>query len=38
VNSAEELARLVNDTSRRSAALLVKRGEDAHYVSLRLEK
>ncbi len=38
VNSADELARLVNDTTRKSAALLVKRGEDAHYVSLRLEK
>jgi serine protease Do len=38
VNTAEELARLVNDTSRKSAALLVKRGESAHYVSLRLEK
>jgi len=38
VNTPEELARLVNDTTRKSAALLVKRGEDAHYVSLRLEK
>jgi serine protease Do len=38
VNTPEELARLVNDTARKSAALLVKRGEDAHYVSLRLEK
>jgi serine protease Do len=38
VNTPDELARLVNDTTRKSAALLVKRGEDAHYVSLRLEK
>jgi serine protease Do len=38
VNTPDELARLVNDTARKSAALLVKRGEDAHYVSLRLEK
>ncbi|MDP2786908.1 MAG: DegQ family serine endoprotease [Pseudomonadota bacterium] len=38
VNTPEELARLVNDTARKSAALLVKRGEDAHYVSLRLER
>lgn len=38
VNSAEELARLLDDPSRKSAALLVKRGENAHYVSLRLDK
>jgi len=38
VNTPDELARLVNDPARKSAALLVKRGEDAHYVSLRLEK
>jgi serine protease Do len=38
VNTPEELARLVNDTSRKSAALLVKRGDEAHYVSLRLER
>jgi serine protease Do len=38
VNTPDELARLVNDTTRNSAAPLVKRGEDAHYVSLRLEK
>lgn len=38
VNTPEDLARLVNDTTRKSAALLIKRGENAHYVSLRLEK
>ncbi len=38
VNSSEEFDRLINDPSRKSAALLVKRGEDAHYVSVRLEK
>ena len=38
VNSAEELARLLDDPARKSAALLVKRGENAHYVSLRLDK
>jgi serine protease Do len=38
VNSVEELDRLVNDPARKSAALLVKRGEDAHYVSVRLDK
>jgi len=38
VNTPDELARLVDDTTRKSAALLVKRGENAHYVSLRLEK
>jgi serine protease Do len=37
VNSAEEFDRLINDPARKSAALLVKRGEDAHYVSVRLE-
>ena len=37
VNTPEELAALVNDPARKSAALLVKRGQDAHYVSLRLE-
>ncbi len=37
VNTPEELANLVNDPARKSAALLVKRGQDAHYVSLRLE-
>ncbi len=38
VNSAEELARLLDDTSRTRVALLIKRGENAHYVSLRLDK
>jgi serine protease Do len=38
VNNAEELNRLLNDPTRKSAALLVKRGENAHYVSLRLDK
>lgn len=36
VNNAEEFDRLINDPARKSAALLVKRGEDAHYVSVRL--
>lgn len=38
VNTAEELARLLDDPARKSAALLVKRGENAHYVSLRLDR
>jgi serine protease Do len=38
VNTPEEFDRLINDPARKSAALLVKRGEDAHYVSVRLEK
>jgi serine protease Do len=38
VNTPDELAQLLNDRTRTTAALLVKRGEDAHYVSLRLEK
>jgi serine protease Do len=38
VNSVEELAKLLDDPARKSVALLVKRGESAHYVSLRLEK
>ena len=38
VNTAEELARLLDDPARKSAALLVKRGDSAHYVSLRLER
>jgi serine protease Do len=38
VNSADELARLLNDPARKNAALLVKRGDNAHYVSLRLDK
>jgi len=36
VNSVEEFDRLINEPTRKSAALLVKRGEDAHYVSVRL--
>ena len=38
VNSAEELAKLLDDPSRKSIALLVKRGDNAHYISLRLDK
>jgi serine protease Do len=38
VNSSEEFDRLINDPSRKSAALLVKRGDDAHYVSVRLDR
>jgi serine protease Do len=38
VNTAEELAKLLDDPSRKSVALLIKRGENAHYVSLRLDK
>jgi serine protease Do len=38
VNTPEELSRLINDPARKSAALLVKRGDEAHYVSLRLER
>ncbi len=38
VNTSEELARLLNDPARKNAALLVKRGENAHYVSLRMDK
>jgi len=38
VNTPEEFELLINDTSRKSAALLIKRGENAHYVSLRLSK
>ena len=38
VNTAEALAKLLDDPARKSAALLVKRGENAHYVSLRLER
>ena len=37
VNSAGELARLLG-TDRKQVALLVKRGDGAHYVSLRLDK
>jgi serine protease Do len=38
VNSAEELYRILNDPQRKRAALLVKREDNAHYVSLRLDK
>jgi len=38
VNNVADLDRMINDTSRKSAALLVKRGEDAHYVSIRLDR
>ncbi len=38
VDSADDLAKLINDPARKSVALLVKRGENAHYVSLRLDK
>jgi len=38
VNSPEEFDRLINDPARKSAALLVKRGDSAHYVSVRLDK
>ena len=38
VNSAEELSRLLDDPARTRVALLIKRGENAHYVSLRLDK
>lgn len=38
VSSAEEFSRLLNDTQRKSAALLIKRQDDAHYVSLRLDR
>jgi serine protease Do len=38
VNSAEELSRLLSDPARKSVAVLVKRGETAHYVSLRLDR
>lgn len=38
VNGSEAFDRLINDPARKSAALLVKRGEDSHYVSVRLGK
>jgi len=38
VNNAEELSHLLNDPQRKRAALLVKREDNAHYVSLRLDK
>lgn len=38
VNTAAELARLLDDPARKNAALLVKRGDSAHYVALRLDR
>jgi serine protease Do len=38
VDTPDDLAKLLNEPGRKSAALLVKRGDSAHYVSLRLEK
>ncbi|HNA81356.1 MAG TPA: PDZ domain-containing protein, partial [Thiobacillaceae bacterium] len=38
VNTADDLAKLLDDPSRKSVALLIKRGDNAHYVSLRLDK
>ena len=38
VNSAEDLSRLLSDPQRKRAALLVKRQDNAYYVSIRLEK
>ena len=38
VNDAEELSRLLNDPKRKRAALLIKREDSTHYVSLRLDK
>jgi serine protease Do len=37
VNSAEQLAKLLGEGERKSVALLVKRGDTAHYKSLRLD-
>ena len=37
VASADELSNLLNDTQRRSVALLVKRGEGSLYIPLRLD-
>ena len=37
VNSADELARLLNDKDRKSIALLVKRGDGSLYIPLRLD-
>jgi serine protease Do len=37
VNSAEELARLLGDKDRKSAALLIKRGDSSLYIPLRLD-
>jgi serine protease Do len=38
VNSVDDLNRLLADPTRKSAALLVKRQDNAHYVSLRLDR
>ena len=38
VNSAGELTHQFKETSRKSAAVLVKRGDSTYYVSLRLDK
>ena len=38
VNSTEDLNRLLADPQRKSAAMLVKRQDNAHYVSIRLDK
>ncbi len=38
VNSVEDFNRLLSDPSRKRAALLVKREDNSHYVTLRLDK
>jgi len=38
VNDIEELSRLLSDPKRKRAALLIKREDNTHYVSLRLDK
>ena len=38
VNSTEDLNRLLADPQRKSAAMLGKRQDNAHYVSIRLDK
>ncbi len=38
VDSPEDLNRLIEDSARKSVALLIKRGDGAHYVSLRLDR
>ena len=37
VNSAAELSRLLNDTSRSAVALLITRGDGSLYLPLRLD-
>jgi serine protease Do len=37
VSTAEELSKMLNDTKRKSVALLVKRGEGSLYLPLRLD-